>query len=241
MVQLTELGFAGASAALVVNALLDSPQVWVLFVCSIVMAALDGLQRPSLDGLVPRLVERDELPAAGALSSFRMTIGMVAGPAIGGVLIATIGLPLTYGVDVATFLFSLAVLRLMRAVPPRPAPRRRPCAGSWRACATRAAAPDLLGTYIVDIVAMFFGMPMALFPAIAEGSAAPARSACSTPRPSVGSLIATVSSGWTANVRRHGRAICLAAAGWGVADRRLRPGGRLWSPWCSWRSPAART
>jgi len=125
MVQLTELGFAGASAALVANALMDSPQVWVLFACSIVMAALDGLQRPSLDGLVPRLVERNELPAAGALSSFRMTIGMVAGPAIGGVLIATIGLPLTYGLDVATFLFSLAMLRMMRAVPP-PADAARP-------------------------------------------------------------------------------------------------------------------
>ena len=120
MVQLTELGFAGASAVLVLNATLDSPKVWVLFACSVVMAALDGLQRPSLDGLVPRLVERDELPAAGALSSFRMTIGMVVGPAIGGVLIATIGLPLTYTVDVATFLVSLAALRLMRAVPPPP-------------------------------------------------------------------------------------------------------------------------
>ena len=228
MVQLTELGFAGASAALVANALMDSPQVWVLFACSIVMAALDGLQRPSLDGLVPRLVERNELPAAGALSSFRMTIGMVAGPAIGGVLIATIGLPLTYGLDVATFLFSLAMLRLMRAVPPPPgaeAPSLRRIMEGVRYARSR---PDLLGTYIVDIVAMFFGMPMALFPAIAEGFGGAGALGLLYAAPSVGSLIATVSSGWTANVRRHGRAICLAAAGWGAAIVAFGLAGNLW-------------
>ena len=149
------------------------------------MAALDGLQRPSLDGLVPGWSQRDELPAAGALSSFRMTIGMVAGPAIGGVLIATIGLPLTYGIDVATFLVSLAALRLMKAVPPPPgAEAPSPAPRSWRACATRETAPTCCGTYIVDIVAMFFGMPMALFPAIADGLRRRGRPrACSTPRP----------------------------------------------------------
>ncbi|HVG66583.1 MAG TPA: MFS transporter [Gaiellales bacterium] len=228
MVQLTELGFAGASGALVVNALTDSPQVWVLFACSIVMAALDGLQRPSLEGLVPRLVERDELPAASALSSFRMTIGMVAGPAIGGVLIATIGLPLTYGLDVATFLFSLAMLRLMRAVPPprgAEAPSLRRIMEGVRYARSR---PDLLGTYIVDIVAMFFGMPMALFPAIADGFGGAGALGLLYAAPSVGSLIATVSSGWTAKVRRHGRAICLAAAGWGAAIVAFGLADNLW-------------
>ena len=228
MVQLPSWGSPARRRRWCVNALLDSPQVWVLFACSIVMAALDGLQRPSLDGLVPRLVERDELPAAGALSSFRMTIGMVAGPAIGGVLIATIGLPLTYGLDVATFLFSLAMLRLMRAVPPPPgaeAPSLRRIMEGVRYARSR---PDLLGTYIVDIVAMFFGMPMALFPAIAEGFGGAGALGLLYAAPSVGSLIATVSSGWTANVRRHGRAICLAAAGWGAAIVAFGLADNLW-------------
>jgi MFS family permease len=212
----------------VVNAMLDSPQVWVLFACSIVMAALDGLQRPSLDGLVPRLVQRDELPAAGALSSFRMTIGMVAGPAIGGVLIATIGLPLTYGLDVATFLFSLAMLRLMRAVPPPPGAEAPSLRRIMEGVHYARKRPDLLGTYIVDIVAMFFGMPMALFPAIAEGFGGAGALGLLYAAPSVGSLIATVSSGWTANVRRHGRAICLAAAGWGAAIVAFGLADNLW-------------
>ena len=192
------------------------------------MAALDGLQRPSLDGLVPRLVQRDELPAAGALSSFRMTIGMVAGPAIGGVLIATIGLPLTYGLDVATFLFSLAMLRLMRAGPPPPGAEAPSLRRIMEGVHYARKRPDLLGTYIVDIVAMFFGMPMALFPAIAEGFGGAGALGLLYAAPSVGSLIATVSSGWTANVRRHGRAICLAAAGWGAAIVAFGLADNLW-------------
>ena len=80
MLLLTELSLAGASAVLLANALLPDPQLWLLFVASAVMAGLDGLQRPSLEALTPRLVDRDEIPAASAISSFRMTIGMIAGP-----------------------------------------------------------------------------------------------------------------------------------------------------------------
>ncbi len=217
MVQLTELGFAGISVALVANAMLDDPKVWVLFVCSTLMAALDGLQRPSLDALVPRLVGRDELAAAGALASFRMTIGMVVGPAIGGVLIATVGLPVTYGVDVTTFLFSLAMLRMMRAVPPPPEAEPPSLRRIKEGLSYAAGRQDLLGTYIVDIIAMFFGMPMALFPAIAASHGGAGALGLLYAAPSVGSLLATVSSGWTAHVTHHGRAICLAAAGWGLA------------------------
>jgi MFS family permease len=79
MVKLTELALAGASGVLLLNAAL-SPHVWVLFVVAAVMAALDGLQRPSLEALEPRLVERDELPSAGALSSLVTTAGMIGGP-----------------------------------------------------------------------------------------------------------------------------------------------------------------
>ncbi|HYZ46111.1 MAG TPA: MFS transporter, partial [Actinomycetota bacterium] len=168
LLRLSEVAFCACSLALLVNALLSEPQVWVLFVVSMVMAGVDGFQRPALDSLTPRLVDREELVAAGALASIRMNVGMVAGPAIGGVVIATFGLPATYGLDALTFLFSLAVLARMRAVPPpsdaeRPSLRR--IAEGLRYARSR---PELLGTYGVDTVAMIFGMPQALFPALAE-------------------------------------------------------------------------
>jgi MFS family permease len=216
MMQLTELSFAVASLVLVANALLPRPHLWVLFAVSVVQAPLDGLQRPSLDALTPRLVERDELMAAGALSSFRMTIGGIAGPALGGVLIATAGLPATYAVDTATFVVSLGALRMMRAVPPPPdaePPSLRRIAEGVRYAVSRQ---DLMGTYIVDIVAMFFGMPMALFPAAATHLGGAGVLGLLYAAPAAGSLLATVTSGWTAHVHRHGAAVCIAAAGWGA-------------------------
>jgi hypothetical protein len=146
--------------ALVGNALLAAPQVWVLFVVASGMTAVGGLQRPALDSMVPRLVPREELPAASALESFRHNAGQIAGPAVGGILIAGAGLGATYAVDAATFLVSLVALARMRAVPP-PAdtapPRRARIAEGWR----YARRPqDLMGTYLVDINAMLFAMPI---------------------------------------------------------------------------------
>jgi MFS family permease len=216
MMQVTELLFAAASMVLVANALLPHPQLWLLFVMSVLLATLDGLQRPSLDALTPRLVERDELPAAGALASFRMTIGMIAGPAVGGVLLATVGLPATYAVDVATFAVSLIALRMMRAVPP-PAEAEPPSLARIREGLRYARSrPELMGTYIVDIVAMFFGMPMALFPAAATHLGGAGVLGLLYAAPAVGSLLATLTSGWVAHVHRHGAGVCIAAAVWGV-------------------------
>jgi len=216
MMQLTELSFAAASLVLVANALLPHPRVWVLFAVSVVQATLSGLQRPSLDALTPRLVERDELMAAGALTSFRMTLGGIAGPALGGVLLATVGLATTYAVDTATFIVSLAVLRMMRAVPPPPEaepPSLRRIAEGVRYAGSRQ---DLMGTYIVDIVAMFFGMPMALFPEAATHLGGAGVLGLLYAAPATGSMLATVTSGWTAHVHRHGAAVCVAAAVWGA-------------------------
>lgn len=216
LVQMAEGGLGLCSALLLVNALSPSPQLWALFVLAPVSAAFYGLQRPPLDSLEPRLVEKHELTAAGALTSFRMNFGAVAGPALGGVLIATIGLPATYAFDVATFGFSLLALNMMRAVPPPP-DADRPSVGSVVEGVRYAMSrPELVGTYGVDIVAMFFGMSNALFPAFATEFGGPAVLGVLYASQSVGSLIATLTSGWTNRVHRHGLAVILAAMGWGV-------------------------
>jgi MFS family permease len=215
LVLLTELLLAGASVVLLVNALLPEPRLWVLFVMAGVMAAFDGLQRPPLDALLPRLVERDELTAAGALSSLRMTVGTIAGPALGGVLIASVGLAATFAFDIATFAVSLVLLMFMRAVPPPEGAERPSLHGVVEGLRYAASRQELLGTYAVDIIAMFFGMPMALFPALAQGFGGAKALGFLYAAPEVGALFATATSGWTVRVHRHGVAVCLAAAGWG--------------------------
>ena len=216
MVVLSELGLAIGTAVLLVNALAPTPRVWVLFAVAGVMAGLDGIQRPSLDALTPRLVTRAELRAASALDSLRMNIGTIGGPAVAGVLIATAGLPATYGIDIATFVFSLAALSRMRAVPPpeqAEPPSLRRIVDGLRYAKSRQ---ELVGTYAVDVVAMFFGMPMALFPAFAADLGGPGVLGLLYSAPSAGALVATLTSGWVARVHRHGMAVVVAAIAWGL-------------------------
>jgi MFS family permease len=216
MVLLSELGLALGTGVLLVNALLPDPQLWVLFVVVSFMAGLDGIQRPSLDALIPRLVSREELPAASALESFGFNIAEIGGPALAGVLIATIGLPGTYGLDIATFAVSLAALSLMKAATP-PAGAERPSlrriVEGFRFARSR---PELVGTYSVDIVAMFLGMPLALFPAFAEEFGGPEVLGLLYAAPAAGALVASATSGWASHVHRHGAAVVLAASVWGL-------------------------
>jgi MFS family permease len=216
MVLVSELGLALLSGVLLVNAVLPQPRLWVLFVVEAVAASLAGFLRPSLDALTPRLVEKDELMAASALDSLRFQVGLIGGPALAGVLIATIGLAGAFAVDIATFLVSLTALSLMRAVPPPPdaaRPSLKSIADGFRYATSR---PELIGTYGVDMVAMFFGMPTALYPAFAKEFGGPAVLGLLYTAPSVGSLLATATSGWTARVHRHGLAVIVAASVWGL-------------------------
>ena len=217
MVLASEAALMGCSLLLAGNAALPTPQVWLLFLVATAWGVLDAIQRPSLDAMLPRLVERDELAAAAALGSLRGTLGMILGPALGGVLLAAFGLTVTYVFDVASFVVGLACLWLMRAVPPpvdaeRPSLRR--VVEGLRYARSRQ---ELIGTYAVDIVAMFFGMPFALFPAIAQGLGGARVLGLLYAAPAVGSFLFSATSGWTNRVHRHGMGVTVAATIWGLA------------------------
>jgi MFS family permease len=216
LVRATEAAFAICSTLLLLNATLSHPMLWPLFLVGAAMAGLEGLQRPPLDALLPRLVERDEIAQASVLNSLRSNAAAIAGPAIGGVLIAGVGLPAAYGFDLGTFALSLALLSAMRATPPpadaEPPSARRIIEGLRYA----RSRPELLGTYGVDFVAMFFGMPLALMPALATHLGGPRALGFLYAAPSLGALIASVFGGWTIGIYRHGAAVCLAAIGWGL-------------------------
>jgi MFS family permease len=151
------------------------------------------------------------------LSSFRGTLGMVAGPALAGVLLARFGVAVAFGVDAGTYLFSLAMLARMRAVPPPPDAEPPSLARVLDGVHYAARRPELLGTYLVDMVAMFFGMPLALFPELSRHFGGATALGLLYAAPSFGAMLASATSGWSGRVRRHGAAVVLAAGCWGLA------------------------
>ena len=216
LMQLAELGAMLVAAGLVVNALSGDPQVWVLYLAGALLAGFTALLRPPYDALVPRLVERHELKAAAALNTMMRHLAATLGPALGGLLIAGPGYAVAYGVDVASFAFSLATLAAVRTPPP-PEGRTLGLRSIGEGLRYARSRQELLGTYLVDFNAMLFGFPIALFPAFAEEHGGGAIVGLFYAAPSAGTVLAMLTSGWAAHVHRHGRAVVLAAAGWGLA------------------------
>jgi MFS family permease len=199
----------------------------VLYACATAVAALGGLKRPSLQAMFPRLVAAELIPAVSALNSLGGTVGNIVGPIAGGLVAASAGPVWAYAANLATFLLSLGALLLMNATPPPPdadRPGLRSIVEGLRYAKNR---PELMGTYLVDMNAMFFGMPMALFPAIAGGFGKSSVGLLYA-APAAGALLATLTSGWMPRVRRHGLAVTVAAALWGVAIVGLGFSGYLW-------------
>src|SRR3954469_4630556 len=205
------------SGALALNARLAHPSVAAIFALTALMSAVNGFHRPTLEAMSPRLVDGDELTVTSALASLRGSLGAVAGPAIGGFCIARLGSSATYLVDVVTFLVSLVALAGMAAMPPADDAAKPGLRSIVEGIDYARRRPELIGTYIVDIVAMTFAMPMALFPAMAQAWGGATAAGWLYSAMSIGSLLTTLLSGWTKHVARRGAAVVIAAGAWGVA------------------------
>jgi len=215
LIMITQAAAVAFAGLLVLNAVAWR-QLWVLFVLAGLLAGAFGVQRPSVDAIVPRLVRHDDLPAAAALSGLLGTVSQAAGPLLAGGLI-TGGLPLAYGAGAAACAAAFAPLALLRPQPPAQDADRPGLRGLAEGLRYARSRPDLLGTYLIDIGAMFFGAPYAVFPQIAAGIGGPAVLGLLYAAPGFGSMAVSATSTWTRHVHRHGRAIALAVCGWGIA------------------------
>jgi MFS family permease len=206
------------TAALLVNAALASPQIWALYLVGGLLSAASAVARPSREALVPRVVRHDQLTPAVALNSLAMQIGLLAGPAVGGLLVAGPGPVVCYAVDVTGIALATALYSRLRAHPPSEASTPPSVAGIVEGLRYAAGRRDLLGTYLIDIVAMFTAMPETLFPSLATTVFhRPDLLGLMYTAGTAGSVVATATSGWTRRVHHHGRAIVLAAIVWGAA------------------------
>ncbi|MFI5074597.1 MAG: MFS transporter [Actinomycetales bacterium] len=217
------------TGVLVVNAFLSEPQVWVIFVVAGLLSAAQSLQRPSREALIPRTVAHDQLPAAVALSTAGVQVGMLAGPAVGGVLLHAVGTGWCFLVDVVGIAIATSLFFRMRAYPPVEDAAPPSLRGIGEGLTYAVGRRDLLGTYLIDIVAMFMAMPTVLFPAFAQDVLQrPEMLGLLYSAGTVGALIASLTSGWTGRMHHHGRAVVLAAMAWGAS---VAVAGLLYNPW----------
>lgn len=207
---------------------------------SLVLALL-GLQQvffavnqPTRSAAIARLVPAELLPAAGALNGTVVSFGAVMGPMLAGALIPVLGLSTLYLIDAAGLTLTMWAVWRLPSLPPLDGAARR--AGlaqvidGFRYLATRKV---LLASFLLDIIAMVFGLPRALFPEIAQhtfggpagGGFALGLLFAAMP---IGSVLAGLLSGWLSRIRRHGVAITVAVVAWGLAVAGFGLSGQLW-------------
>jgi MFS family permease len=206
------------TALLLANSLLAAPSVWTIYGIGFFLSIAQSLQRPSREALLPRVVRHDELTAAVAVSSLGMQIGMLLGPAIAGLLIGTVGLPWAYGVDVAGLVIATVLFTALRKYPPTDVSTPPSLTSIVSGIRYAASRRDLMGTYVIDMAAMFLAMPIVLFPAFAEDVLRePKMLGLLYTAETAGTIVATVTSGWTTRFHHHGRGVVVAAMCWGAA------------------------
>lgn len=222
----TTWGLILSSAALFVQAALGDTNVWVLLSIYAVQQACFAVNQPTRSAIIPRLVPAALLPAASSLSMTVFMAGAIIGPLLGGALIPLVGYAWLYGIDTLTLFATLWAVVKLPAMPVEreaDAPPSSPGLRSvWDGLMYLRGQPVLLMSFVLDGIAMVFGMPRALVPEMAhvdfggptEGGFAFAVLFAAMP---VGAFLGGVFSGWVSRVQRHGVAVVVAVALWGVA------------------------
>lgn len=229
LILVTETGLAVTSGLLVLGALSTHPPLWYLYGVTAVQAGIMGVNSATRSASVPNLVARDRLPAALALNQVMFNTTLIVGPAVGGLIIAKLGghdayagLRWAYATDVATFVASITASVLLRPMPPQ-REEGEEIGGALQSIregfAYLKGKRVLVSTFLIDLDAMIFGMPRALFPVLALTvfHAGPEGVGALYAAPAVGALVGALTTGWVGGVRRQGLAVIWAVILWGVA------------------------
>lgn len=215
----SQLGLAVTAAGLAVNAALPSPAVWPLYVLTGLNAALSAFGGPARMAALPTVLPRRLLASGFALNQTISEVASAVGPALAGFLIARFSLTLSYSLESLAFL--LGAVAMVGIGPLRPEGGGQAVSLSSILEGLRYLKGERLiqACFLIDINAMVFGMPRALFPAIGTGLFGGDASTVGLlyAAPGVGALVAAVTSGWVAGVGRRGRVVVAAVVAWGLS------------------------
>jgi ENTS family enterobactin (siderophore) exporter len=210
---------AGAAiAGLAINTSLGHPKLWLIYIFIAVSGAALGLGGPARSAAIPTLVTPDLVPAAVAINSTMIQAAALVGPAIAGLVIAGFGFAASYSADAASFLIYIFAASRMRPLPPA---RNKHAVRPSFTDGLRYARHNgiVAGILLIDVNAMVFGVPRALFPAVATGTfhGGPALVGVLYSAPAAGAILAAATSGWTSHIRRVGPVLLISVIVWGGA------------------------
>jgi MFS family permease len=222
MIILTEFGLAFTSVLLVFGAMAGRPPLAYLYLVTALQAGIGGVNSPTRSAALPNLVSREQLPAALALNQVMFNTTLVVGPALAGLVLAKLGLTWAYSLDVLTFLGSIGAAFLLRPLPPKRDEEAEPTTGLQaiiEGFAYLRRRRVLISTFLIDLDAMIFGMPRAVFPVLALSvfKVGPEGLGLLYAAPAAGALAGALTAGWVGGVRRQGQAVIWAVAVWGLA------------------------
>ena len=219
------LGLMLDSIALAVLSFRGEPALWSIYALTALGSAFEAIDRPPRAAIIPDLINENQVPAAMALRQVSFQLTHIAGPAAGGLIIAAFGGPgWVHAADAATF---VAVLIALHWIPKQPPHVGGPVDDEGRLSARlikegvrfSLRTPLISSIFVIDLIAMIFGMPRAVFPQLADETFGLGAAGLGLlyAAPSAGALIGALTTGWVKHVRRQGIAVVLAVAVWGAA------------------------
>jgi len=217
---LAQVAHTASSAILLGGAIYGHPPVWLIYLASALHAFVSSVDAPTRSAMTPRLVGKELMPSAVALNQVLWQTVGIAGSALGGLLIARFGYGTAYATDLATYGALFFAAYLMHPMPPD---REPGSATGWAAVKEGFAFVRrnrlIQSTFVIDLIAMIFGMPQALFTflAITQFHRGPEVVGLLFAAPAVGAFLGALTAGWVKNVRRQGTAVIWAVVAWGAA------------------------
>ena len=214
-----QLLMALCSAGLAANAALPHPVLWPLFACTAASAFFQGTNNPARRAAITTVVPADEITGAVALQTMLIQWAFVVGPSLAGLLIAGAGLPVVYAIDVASFAVAIALTLPLPPLVPEGGGRRADVESIAEGLRFLRGQRLLAATFWIDLDAMIFGMPRAVFPAIGTGlyHGGAAVVGLLFAAPGIGGLVGSFLSGWMERVRNQGRGVVISVCLWGAS------------------------
>jgi MFS family permease len=206
------------SAVLLAQAVAGVEWTWLLYVIVALQAGLFALDSPARQAFIPRLLPPRLLPAGNALRQVEFNVGMAGGPLLAGVVVAAFGFGTAYGLDAVSFGASLWAVASLPSMSPEGGGRKAGLASVIEGLQFLRTRRVLLLTFVVDLIAMVFGMPRALFAPLADhvfagGSASAGALYAAIP---AGALLGALLGGWFGRIHKQGIAVVVSILAWGL-------------------------